>query len=143
MLWNRSGNYKRTSLYKYIISYILLLLLILGSVGILVRIQIIRGLENIIHESNSKSLSHLQDEMDELLLNFQNIGNSISLNPRLISFFSQESGYSTFDAARELSHYTQSNNAIYDLGVFYPKTGNIITTSGLMSLHFFFDTKRL
>ena len=103
------------------------------------RMQIIRGLENIVHESNSKSLNQLRNEMDAHLQIFQSICNSIAVNPRLISLFSQDLGYNSLEAMRELSRYKESGNAIHAIGIYYPHTGNIISNLGLMTLEYFFD----
>jgi AraC-like DNA-binding protein len=133
-----SGKYKKTGLYKYFISYIFLLLIILGGISIVVRTQLIRGFEDTIRESAAKSLGHFQNMLDNLMENLLHISNSVTTNRKLISYFSQIPGYHSYEAAKELNRYRESYNALLALGIVFPNTGNIITDSGLMTLDHFF-----
>lgn len=134
---------KRSKLYyKYLLSYIMIVVIILLGISSVVYGNLITKLQNDVEASNIAALSQLRDTVDQRLKELEGMSFKIAANPRLSPFFVNSGGYGYYQAYQELNTYISTNSFISDMGIFYTNkdySGRLFTTRGFYDTNIFFE----
>lgn len=126
--------------YKYMLSYILFVVILLSIVGAVVYSRFITTLRSEVETSNIAALTQIKAIIDLRIKEMKKISLQISTNPQLTSFFlNNGAGYASYCAIRELNDYRANNGFIYDIALYYSKHSNIHAASGTYTIDLFFD----
>jgi len=127
--------------YKYFLSYIFILVLVLSVLGVVVYRNFILTMQNEVEKSNLFSVSQIRNVMDMRLQEMERIAMNISFNNDLKYYKISDNSYESLEAVRELKKYKSSNEFIYDIALYYNYGDNsrIYTTITSASLDIFFN----
>ena len=126
--------------YKYMLSYILFVVILLTIVGGIVYSRFISTLRREVETSNVSALTQIRAIIDLRIKEMKKISIQISANPQLTSFvLANGGGYASYCAIRELNDYRANNGFIYDIALYYGNTPSIHAASGTYSIDLFFD----
>lgn len=136
-------NVKRYSLrfYKYFLSYVFILVLVLSILGIVVYRNFILTMQDEVKKSNLFSVMQVRNVMDMRLKEMERIALNISFNNNLKYYNIRGNNYESLEAVRELKKYKSSNEFIYDIALYYNHDENdrIYTTTTSARLDMFFN----
>ncbi|WP_165972132.1 helix-turn-helix domain-containing protein [Paenibacillus piri] len=127
--------------YKYFLSYVLPLVVMLVIVSAVVFSNIIQTFQEEVETSTTAGLTQIRDTVDARMKELEKIALQIASNPDMTSFRVADEGYPTYRAIAELGKYRSSNFLIYDMALMYTNrdTGKLYAASGVYSYESFFD----
>lgn len=127
--------------YKYFLSYVFILVLVLSILGIVVYRNFILTMKDEVEKSNLFSVMQIRNIMDMRLKEMERIALNISFNNNLKYYKIRGDNYESLEAVRELKKYKSSNEFIYDIALYYNYDGNerIYTTNTSARLDIFFN----
>lgn len=105
--------------YKYLFSYVLLLVFILLILSSVVYGEVVDTLQQEVENSNIAALAQVRDSMDTRLKEMQKIAMQIAFNPKLTPFMVSNGEYDSYQAVSELGRYISSNAFISDIVLYY------------------------
>ncbi|WP_409345197.1 AraC family transcriptional regulator [Paenibacillus sp. MBLB4367] len=122
---------RNKTFFKYLLSYLLLLILPLAVMSYLIFKNIVVEMERQIVTANMQMLAQVRNTLDKKLASLDKIAVEISLNPQLTPYQVSQSSYSQYQTYLELKKYANSDGFIYQLflcmnkdPVIYSSTGN-------------------
>lgn len=110
--------------YRYFLSYILLLVVVLFILGFTVYKNFILTMQYEVEKSNMSSITQIKNVMDMRLREMERTALNISFNNNLKAYKVLNKGFDSLEAVRELSKYKSGNEFIYDIALFYNYKGN-------------------
>lgn len=127
--------------YKYLFSYIVLLVFILFIVGSVVYGNFLNVLQAKVHDSNIGIATQIRDQIDLRISEMDRMAVQIASDPMLTISKITGGGYDTFQAARQLRHYKVGNAFVYDVALFFNNDGiqNIYAASGVYEKDVYFN----
>lgn len=130
-----------TRFYKYFLSYMLLLVLVLLMLGAVVYGSFIRTLQQDVESSNISALRHIKNTMDIRIKEMEKIAVNISMDNDLKPYMVTNVGYDSFQAIRQLYKYKSGNEFVFDMALYHKYKGieKIYTTETVDSLDTYFD----
>ena len=141
------ANYKKYSskkfsqLYKYFISYIALLVVVLSVLGGIVYKNFIFTLQKEVEMSNISIINQIQETIDTRMKEMERTALSIHSNPNLKPYKILTGPYDAGEGVKQLGQYKSSNEFVYDIALYYNTLDNnrIHTTTMNTNLIMFFD----
>lgn len=126
--------------YRYFLSYMILLIVIVLMLGGGVYGNFIRTLRQDIETSNISALVQIKNAMDTRIKEMEKISVNISLDTELKPYMVMESIYNSPEAIRQLHKYKSGNEFVYDIALFHKYKDNqkIYTTETVDKLDMFF-----
>ncbi|GHH97993.1 helix-turn-helix domain-containing protein [Neobacillus kokaensis] len=128
-------NYRIPLVYKYLLFYIVLLILPIFIMGYIIHFQIMTNLKQQVQESNKQKLTQVKDVIDTKLLEIHNISTKISNQPELTPY-AIHNFYDVYQA-QKLLDYKVGNDFIYDLFYFIRNGKYIYSANSSYSLSIF------
>ena len=126
----RGEGRKSRLFFKYLISYILILCIPLVFTSIFIFGFFNRILEDEITNSNLTMLMHINNVVDNQILEFKKISNQIVNNYKLKPHTMDKNTTAKMEAIQELKNYSIGNDFIYNLVLYVRNTDFIISASG-------------
>lgn len=121
---------RNKTFFKYLLSYLLLLILPLAVMSYLIFKNIVVEMERQIVTSNMQMLTQVRNTLDKKLANLDRIAVELSLNPQLTPYQVSQSSYSQYQAYLELKKYANSDGFIYQLFLSMSKDPVIFSSAG-------------
>ncbi|MFC5401565.1 AraC family transcriptional regulator [Cohnella soli] len=121
---------RNKTFFKYLLSYLLLLILPLAAMSYLIFKNIVVEMERQIVTSNMQMLTQVRDTVDKKLANLDRIAVELSLNPQLTPYQVSQSSYSQYQTYLELKKYANSDGFIYQLVLCMDKAPAIFSSTG-------------
>ncbi|MDF2961962.1 MAG: AraC family transcriptional regulator [Paenibacillus sp.] len=103
--------------YKYLISYILVLLIPVGLLGYYGSLQLTETVNHYVEKTNNEMLSQLSEGVDAKIIEMNKIAARISSNPNLTPYSITNDFYSAYET-KPLLDYKVSNDFIHEV-LFY------------------------
>lgn len=127
--------------YKYFLSYILLLVMVLSVMGTVVYYGFSLTMKKEANKSNHFSVTQLKNTLDMRLKEMERIALNIDFNYELKYHNVSNENYEELKAVRELKQYISSTEFIYDIALHYRyyKDSKVYTTNTVMNLDMFLD----
>ena len=127
--------------FKYFLSYIILLVIVIVIFGAVVYKSFISTLRSEVESSNVASLMQIKNTMDIRLKELERTALDIVSNANLKPYKLLDGGFDSLQAVTELRKYKSSNEFIYDIGLYHTEKQNesIYTTNTCTSLDIFFN----
>lgn len=127
--------------YKYFLSYIALLFIILSILGGAVYRNFIYTLKAEVEDSNISALIQVRNSMNVRIKELERIAIDIESNPLLANFRISNGGHDSYLGVRELVKYKASNEFIDNIILYRKYQGNekIYTTDGDIQIDLFFN----
>ncbi|WP_248926233.1 helix-turn-helix domain-containing protein [Paenibacillus hamazuiensis] len=111
----RRGTFQLTPVfYKYLLSYVAVLLIPLGLLGYNGSLQLSEIVNHYVEWTNKEMLSQLADSVDTKIIEMNRISARISANPELTPYAVTKDAFSTYQA-KQLLDYKVSNDFIQEL----------------------------
>ena len=123
-------NRKSRLFFKYLISYMLILCIPLLFTSIFVFGYFSRILEKEITDGNLAVLTHINNVVDDQILEFNKISNQLFNNTKLRPYALYKNTSARMEAIKELNNYRIGNDFIYNLALYVKDTDFIISASG-------------
>lgn len=130
--------------FKYIITYILVLLVPILAISTMVYTRIITTLKQEIIESTSRVLLQANENMDRVIGDLENICSNIPLNSKLSPIIFKDGSedlkmYPLYEGMLELSKYTVSNSNIEDIFILKKDADLVLSNRSKYTFHDFFS----
>ncbi len=106
---------KLRTLYKYLISYTIILLLPLLVFTYIINTSILSSFQEQILKVNTENLSRVMDQTNQIFSEMKRIALSISENPRLTPYIIKTNNYRASEGINELKSYKYANDYLYDI----------------------------
>lgn len=116
---------KSKTLYKYLLTYTITLLIPLVLFIYLINTSILSSLENQALEAVKGNLRKVREQTEQKFSEMERIAVSISVNTKLSSFFVKGNYYKVYEIINELKSYKFGNFFIYDI-LYYVKGHDIV-----------------
>lgn len=138
---NKSARAYSSRFYRYFLSYVLLLILVLSILGVVVYRNFIATMRNEVKNANISAITQVKSVIDTRLREMERTALNISFNNNLKGYKVLNIGVDSLDAVRELKKYKSSNEFVYDIALFYNYNENdrIHTTLTSVDIDMFFD----
>lgn len=127
--------------FKYFLSYIILLVVVIVIFGAVVYKSFISTLRSEVENSNVAALMQIKNTMDIRLKELERTALNIVSNADLKPYKLLDGGYDSLEAITELKKYKSSNEFIHDIALYHTENEkeNIYTTSTCTTLDIFFN----
>lgn len=109
--------------YKYLFSYIILVLVIITIVGVMAYRSSIKVVQEEVENYNISELTQVKNIMDTRIREMDFLAIKIASNPQLSFSNLYDDGYQSYNAINEINKYKSSNFFIYDMLMFCSKKG--------------------
>ena len=123
--------------FKYLFSYILILLIPLTVMSYIVFGNIMNLFEREVINRNIQMLTQVRDTFEMKIDEMAILAGRLSRNPKLTPFMVRNTPYSRIEAARELQNYKETNKLIYGLFLFMQREGRIYSPYASFSPEYF------
>jgi len=126
--------------YRYFLSYVFPLIVILLLLKTVVYGNFITSLQSEVETSNIAVLTQIKNMIDIRMKEIENMAVNISTNNNLAPYKAMKSGIDAYEAIKELETYKSSNEFISDIAIYYNYMNNdrILTTTVDISIDRFF-----
>ena len=111
----RIGFNKSRLLYKYLISFSIVLLIPLIFFIYMINNRILPTLRNQVINANRENLKKAREQIERKFGEMEKIALSISDNPRLLPYMIRQNFYKAYEGILELKSYKNANDLIYDV----------------------------
>ncbi|MFS0723471.1 helix-turn-helix domain-containing protein [Paenibacillus sp. 1P07SE] len=115
--------------YKYFVSYLLLMLIILLATGTLAYERLSGLLQSNVDSVSAAILAEVKLKSEVSLQEMERIALQIPTNPQLSPFAMANGGYDSYRALQQMRMYTTGSSFIYDVAVAYGNSSDIQTLS--------------
>lgn len=111
----RIGFNKSRMLYKYLISFSIVLLIPLVFFIYMINNRILPTLRNQVINANRENLQKAREQIERKFGEMEKIALNISVNPRLLPYMIRQNYYKAYEGIVELMSYKNANDFIYDV----------------------------
>lgn len=132
---------KMPILYRYLLSFVLILSVPIVSFGLLVQGRFLRIFGDEVMLNNQNALNKTVAYTDWVQEQFDAIQQQISLNRNLRPFSLFGNATSALDCVHELSVIKNANDVIFNIAIYYKKDGRLYTGMGSFSPSAFLKTQ--
>ena len=135
------GGTMRLRFYKYFLSYVAVIVVLLLIVGGIVYKGFFTTLSAEVQDHTIANLTGIKDTMDTKISEMNRMALQISSNPVLTPFMIEENGYALNRTVKELKTYKSTNMFIRDLLIYYPTqhSDRLYGSSGTYDANDFFE----
>ncbi|MEK3910329.1 helix-turn-helix domain-containing protein [Paenibacillus sp. FSL H7-0331] len=135
LLGQESRINKSKLFFRYLVSYIIILLIPLLIFGLLIYYNFFKVLETELNVSNKNMLLHLQENLDNRLIELNKIAYQIYSNPLLTAYNMKiETPLNAKEGITELKKYITGNNFPYEVFVYYQELDRVYSSSVTYSI---------
>jgi two-component system response regulator YesN len=127
----RKNRFNKSQLFfRYLLSYVIILLIPLMILGLLIYYNFFKVLENELNKNNMNMLLHLQDSLDNRLVELNKIAYQIYSSPILTPYnMKMETPLNAKEGITELKKYITGNNFPYEVFVYYDELDRVYSSS--------------
>lgn len=131
---------KMPMFYKYLISYLALLIIPLLLIGLLVYQHYVTILQDEVTSNHQRMLEQIQESFDLEIKELHKMSAEIAANPELTPYQLNQNMYNAVKAKRLFLTYTSANNFIKDVFLYMKDQPYIFSGSSSYPTSLFFDT---
>ncbi|TBL74563.1 helix-turn-helix domain-containing protein [Paenibacillus thalictri] len=127
--------------YKYFLSYVLIVLILLSVTGVAVYSHFLQVFKEEVENANVAALMQVRDTMDVRFKEMQRIALQIAENQQLTPYALNNSGYDWYHSVNELNKYRFGNTFLSNLGIVLNRAPErrLFTADGVYQMHYFFN----